>query len=104
MAAVNPGADVIGFARQFQTPFPVGSANYEQARAFLGLSVMRQAYVPWFTLIDRKGALRLIAYGNEPLFTNEEVNIRAEVNKLLAESAPAGPRPAPKKGATAGKK
>lgn len=104
MAAVNPNADVAGFARQYQTPFPVGTANYEQARAFLQLSVMRQAYVPWFTLIDRKGDIRLVAFGNEVLFTNEEANIRNEVGKLLAEKAPAGPnRPpaaAPKKAAT----
>lgn len=88
---MNPNADVLGFARQYQTPFPVGTANYEQARGFLQLSVMRQAYVPWFTLIDRKGDIRFVAFGNEVLFTNEEVNIRNEVGKLLAEKGPAGP-------------
>ena len=97
MAAVNPNADVLGFARQYQTSFPVGTANYEQARGFLQLSVMRQAYVPWFTLIDRKGDIRLVAFGNEVLFTNEDANIRNEVGKLLAEKGPAGPMLPPKK-------
>lgn len=88
MVALNPNPNVVGFLRQYNLPFGVGVADYEKSRAFVGLSMMVQAYVPWFTLIDKKGQIREQHFGNQPFFANEEQNLRAAFNKLLAEPGP----------------
>jgi hypothetical protein len=94
MVALNPNANVVGFLRQYNLPFGVGVADYEKSRAFLGLSMMVQAYVPWFTLIDKSGQIREQHFGNGPFFGNEEQNLRQAFTKLLAERGPAAPKKA----------
>ena len=96
MVAVNPNPNVVAFLRQYNLPFGVGVADYEKSRAFLGLSLMMQAYVPWFTLIDKKGQVREQHFGNQPFFSNEEPNLRAAFTKLVAEPGSPPPRKARK--------
>jgi hypothetical protein len=55
-------------------------------------------YVPHMVFIDKGGTIRAEYKGEDPFFQNVPVNVRRELDKLLA-GAPA----APKKGAT-GKK
>jgi hypothetical protein len=96
MVALNPNANVVAFLRQYGLPFGVGVADYDKSRAFMGLSVMMQAYVPWLALIDRKGQIREQHFGNQPFFVNEEQNLRAAFDRLLAEreASPAKKAPA----------
>lgn len=97
MVALDPKANVVGFLRQYNLPFGVGVADYEKSRAFLGLSLMVQAYVPWFVLIDKSTQIREQHFGNQTFFADEEQNLRQAFTKLLAERGPAGPKKPPPK-------
>jgi hypothetical protein len=61
-------------------------------------------YFPQMVFIDAKGVIRAQFSGNDPFFgSKEEANIREQIEKLLAESAPAkapAPKPAKKKKAS----
>jgi peroxiredoxin len=88
-AAMNEGADVAGFVKTYGVNFPLGTTRPDAAYAFLQHSVMKPGfYFPQLVFIDRKGVIRA-QYGGADAFvqTNEELNIRNMVQKLLAESA-----------------
>ena len=76
--------------------FPVGAGTRDSAFQYLQHSIMApNFYVPQMVFIDRKGVIRGQYGGNDAfLGDQQEANIRAMVDKLLAE--PAGAKPAPK--------
>ncbi|MEJ7607498.1 MAG: TlpA disulfide reductase family protein [Bryobacteraceae bacterium] len=88
--AINPGADLGGFATQNNVTYPLGMGDRDSAMVFLQHSLMAQFYVPQLVLIDRKGMIRAQYSGTDTfLSSNEEMNIRGMVEKLMNESAPA---------------
>jgi cytochrome oxidase Cu insertion factor (SCO1/SenC/PrrC family) len=89
--AINPDADLTGFIRQYNVNFPVGKGSRESAYAYLQHSIMApNFYVPQLVFIDRKGVIRGQYGGSDPFVSNnKEANIRAMVEKLLTEGAPA---------------
>ena len=94
--AINPDPDLATFTSQYATAFPVGAGTRDSAFQFLQHSIMApNFYVPQMVFIDKKGIIRGQYSGNDAfLGDQQESNIRAMVDKLLAE--PAGAKPAPK--------
>jgi len=86
-AAINPEGDVSDFVKRFGVNFPVGKVSRDTAYAYLQHSIMSPTfYVPQVVFIDRNGVIRAQYGGSDPfLSTNEEANIRAMLEKLLAE-------------------
>ena len=97
--AINPnGAQLIpAFIQQFQPNFPTGYADFNSVLEYLQLSMMTPGYVPKMVFIDRKGVIQSQYEGQNPFFTDQDQdkNVRAELEKMLAASSPA--RKGPKK-------
>jgi thiol-disulfide isomerase/thioredoxin len=84
--AINDGADVPKFIRDFGVNFPVGTGTRDDAFAFLQHSMMTPFYFPQMVFVDRTGVIRAQYGGTDPfLQTNEEANVRGMIEKLLAE-------------------
>ena len=98
-AAMNPNPQVPQFVQRFNAAFPIGTAENEKAREFMQISLMTQAYVPWLALIDRAGMIRHQYFGNDAAFSDGGVSFRMNLEKLLAERAPAAVKTPPKKAA-----
>lgn len=102
--AINPNPDVPNFVRQFGINYPVGTASRESAFTYLQHTIMSpNFYVPQLVFIDRTGKIRAQYSGNDPFFAKEEDNVRAMIEKLLAEGGAAKtakPAAAAKKKAT----
>jgi thiol-disulfide isomerase/thioredoxin len=93
-AAFNDMANMLvpDFNNQFKPAFPVGWANRMDVLSYLDHSAITQMYVPIMVFIDRKGMIRAEHYGDDPFMTDQEKNVRAEIEELLKE--PAGPKKA----------
>jgi len=75
-----------GFVSQFKPAFPVGYTSRDEVMAFLGAPKDQGMYVPIIAFIDRKGILRNFYPGDAPFTTeNQEKNLRATIEQLLAE-------------------
>ena len=96
--AINPEGDIAGFQRQYATGFQVGWGSRETAMAFLQHSIMApNFYVPQVVIVDKAGMIRGQWGGADPFVgDNQEQNMKAFIDKLLAEG---GPAPAKKTGA-----
>lgn len=88
--AVNEQADVPGFIRQYNPPFPIGTASSLGALEYLQWPMGQRPLVPLMAFIDRSGMIRAqySGYDTEFFGDNLEKNLRAEAEKLLAEGAP----------------
>ena len=98
-AAFNDDARglVPAFNQQYvKGAFPMGYLERNTVLQFLELPVMAQFYVPILVFIDKKGHIQSQHIGDEEFFRNQEVSIRAEIEKLLAAPA-ATPRTTSKK-------
>ena len=88
--AMNESAatDIEEFRRNFGANFPLTvSSRFECAR-FAGLSLMARFYVPYMFFIDRNGQIRHEHEGGDRQFySNQAVNIQAELEALLNEPA-----------------
>lgn len=92
---VNAGALVPDFIKQFEPSFPVGWADSAAVQAYLQYTVLdnRPFYVPHMVFLDRRGIIRGDFPGESNFFQNPDVNIRAELDKILkAGGAPAAGR------------
>jgi len=91
--AINPNPDVVGFIRQYNPPFPVGTADNTAALGYMELSPMVRSFVPFMLFIDRQGMIRAQFTGSEPpgffLADKMEQNIREQAMKLLSEPSAA---------------
>jgi hypothetical protein len=75
------------FVQRFQVTFPVGYAKRDAVVDYLQRPSILQTYVPIMVFIDRKGVIRGQYLGDDKFFqTDQEKNIRAEIEKLLSES------------------
>lgn len=94
--AINPNPDVRGFVSLYGVNYPLGQATRESAFGFLQQSIIMPNFsVPQLVFIDRKGIIRGQFGGNDAFFANEEPNMRAMIEKLLAEGAPPSSKPVP---------
>jgi peroxiredoxin len=78
---------VPGFLRQYAPPFPVGYNSNLESVAFLQHPSMLMLYMPGVMFIDKDGVIRQQYEGRDPLLEagSAEKNIRAEIEKLLAQ-------------------
>ena len=89
-AAINENADVPGFIRTYQPPFPVGTAGGLSALEYMQWPLQQRSLVPLLAFIDRAGMIRAQYTGVDSNFFDEDMDkhIREEAEKLLKESAP----------------
>ncbi len=80
------------FNKQLGLNFPVGVSASPSVLEFVGLPINAPYFVPILVFIDKTGMIRSQYIGDETFLNNQEVNIRAEIDKLLKTPA----RPAPK--------
>jgi peroxiredoxin len=100
-ATINPDAakDIQMFNKVFGVTFPCGLSTEGAARQFLGLAKDEPYFVPILVFIDKTGTVRSQYIGDEKFLNNQEVNIRAELDKILkgtASSSKAAPARSPK--------
>ncbi len=76
--------------------YPVGSATNDQVLAYVQHPNGVIPYVPMFVFIDKQGIIRAQFQSgiNDEFFKNQDVNMRAEVEKLLKGNSGAKPGPA----------
>lgn len=89
------------FAQEFEAKYPIGIGNSPMVKSFADISAVKNFYVPYMFLIDRRGVIRFEHEGQDAAFyQNEAGNLRMELDKLLKEpttghkSAPKTPRKA----------
>jgi thiol-disulfide isomerase/thioredoxin len=63
--------------------FPVGYSEQAPVLDFLQLPLNDPYFVPILVFIDRHGSVRSQYVGDETFLSHQEVNIRAEIDKLL---------------------
>jgi thiol-disulfide isomerase/thioredoxin len=92
-AAFDQGAasQVRRFNQVFGVNFPCGYSNLKAVMDFL--QIAEPPFVPDLAFIDKAGMVRSQYVGDEQFLSNQEVNIRAELDKMLKA------RPAPARGA-----
>jgi len=100
-AAINPGGDVVGYKRDHNVTFPVGSVSQDTCMFFMQHLPMARLLLPQVAFIDRDFNIVEQHTGDDAAFFGEaeEKNLRAAVERLLKA------RPTPSKtGKSAGKK
>jgi peroxiredoxin len=77
------------FQQQFHPPFPVGYSNRAAVMSFLQISILdpHPFYVPHLVFLDRRGVIRADAAGESDFMKQPEVNIPAQLEKLLRAAA-----------------
>jgi len=82
-AAFDQGAafQVQQFIKMFGVNFPCGYSNQKAVMDFL--QVTEPPFVPDLVFIDKTGMIRSQYVGDEKFLSNQEVNIRAELDKML---------------------
>ncbi len=82
---------------KFKPTFPVGQYDNAKAIEFMQLSPVVRSFVPFMIFIDRAGVIRAQHTGSEQEYFSEDfikqsVNIRADIEKLLAPRRKTAPR------------
>jgi thiol-disulfide isomerase/thioredoxin len=93
---VAAGNLLLNFVEKFATGFPVGVYNPNLARDYMQIPPVVLATYPQFCLIDRKGIIREQHVNEDSFVANKEKNLRAMIEKYLAEPAAAAPKAAAK--------
>ena len=78
---------VAQFNKMFGVTFPCGFSTEAAVRSFIGLTKDEPYFVPILIFIDKTGTIRSEYIGDEKFLGNQEVNIRAELDKMLKASA-----------------
>jgi peroxiredoxin len=81
------------FNQQLGLNFPVGYSEQGPVLEFLKLPPNDPYFVPILVFIDRRGMVRSQYVGDETFLSHQDVNIRAEIDKMLKASAPAAAAP-----------
>ena len=86
---MNDNPDIPGFLRQFNPPFPVGTAGGAPALEYLQWPKDERPLVPLMVFIDRKGMIRAQYSGKDEKFFDDQQDqhIREQALKLLNERA-----------------
>ena len=84
------------YSKNLKLTFPVGYAARETALQFLQHPVMKSMLMPQLVIIDRKGIVRFHHPGEDSkFFSNEEVNMRTEIDQLVKEGGAPAQKKAP---------
>jgi peroxiredoxin len=75
------------FNTQLGLNFPCGFSTQENVLKFLQLPADDPFFVPILVFIDRNFNIRSQYIGDEKFLANQEVNIRAEIDKMLKPAA-----------------
>jgi hypothetical protein len=77
--------EVPKFIQKFLPPFPVGWNTRAAVNAFLQISVLdrRPLYVPHLVFLDRRGAIVGDYRGESEFLQKPDVNVRAELDRIL---------------------
>ena len=90
---------VVEFNKTLGLNFPVGVSDQRTVLEYLQQPLNDPYFVPILVFIDKRGMIRSQYIGDETFLSHQEVNIRAEIDKLLktgtATSSAATPK-APK--------
>jgi peroxiredoxin len=78
------------FIRDFGVKYPVGWSSREQVMSFMQYSQDALIHVPQIVVIDRNGRIRQQSMPQRDEHTATEANLRAQLEKLLAEPAAKG--------------
>lgn len=94
-SAVEEGAaaNVPGFLKKFNPPFPVGSNTRDPVLGFLKRPAGARMLMPQLVFIDRQGMVRAQYSGEDPFFEESKAdgNIRAKIEELLKQAPTAAP-------------
>lgn len=71
------------FNQMFVKGFPSGISTQEAVLQFLEVPASEPFFVPILAFIDKTGTLRSQYIGDEKFLSNPDVNIRAEIDKML---------------------
>ncbi len=80
------------FNRSLGVNFPCGVSARLPVLEFLGIPVNEPFFVPILVFIDKTGTIRSQYIGDEKFLENQEVNIRAEIDKYLTAPAVKTPK------------
>lgn len=99
-AAINPGGDVVGYKRDHNVTFPVGSVSQDTCMFFMQHLPMQRLLLPMVAFVDHNFNIVEQHGGDDAAFFGEaeEKNLRAVVERLLKA------RSTPSKAAKSGKK
>jgi peroxiredoxin len=81
----------VQFEKQLGLNFPIGSSEQGPVLEFLGLPPNDPYFVPALVFIDKRGTIRGQYVGDETFLDKQEINIRAEIEKMLKTAGPATP-------------
>src|SRR5580704_305281 len=76
------------FHQQLALNFPVGYSEPGPVLDFLQVPQDQPYFVPILVFIDKHGTIRSEYVGDETFLSKQEVNIRAEIDKMLKMGAP----------------
>jgi peroxiredoxin len=80
------------FNKQLGLNFPVGISNQGSVLEFVQHPPTEPYFVPILVFIDKTGMIRSQYVGDEKFLNNQEVNIRAEIDKMLKGPGRAAPK------------
>jgi peroxiredoxin len=80
------------FNKSLGLNFPVGVSTPGSVLEFVQHPVTEPYFVPILVFIDKAGMIRSQYIGDEKFLGNQEINIRAEIDKLLKTPAHAAPK------------
>jgi peroxiredoxin len=97
-AVFDQGAEqrVVEFHNGLGLNFPVGLSDTRTVLEYLQFPVDDPYFVPILVFIDKRGMIRSQYIGDEKFLTNQEVNIRAEIDKMLKSTTTTNSAAAPK--------
>src|ERR1017187_4261629 len=75
------------FQKTYAPNFPIGSSEQGPVLEFLQVPQTDPYFVPILVFIDKRGTIRSQYIGDETFLANQEVNIRAEIDKMLKTTA-----------------
>lgn len=90
-AAINPGGDVVGYRRDHNVTFPVGSVSQDTCLFFMQHLPMARLLLPQVAFVDRNFNIVEQHGGDDAAFFGEaeEKNLRNVVERLLKAPAAA---------------
>lgn len=80
------------FKKRYGVQYPIGYVERDSLLQYLQHSPMMRLLVPQLIFIDRNGVIQAHIPGGDDFFKNEEANMRAMIEKLLAQKGAASKR------------
>jgi peroxiredoxin len=71
------------FTQRYKLTFPVGYLDQDGIQRIADEPPAKRPFVPIYMFLDRKGTVRFQFEGNEPIFHDEEKNVRIIIENLV---------------------